>query len=78
MAANEQRMIEQLYKDLLKVVEDIAAKKGLDMVFEKSEPDLPAANGNDLTLAISTHKLLYSKGCVDITADVISAVDKQK
>jgi len=78
MVVKEQRMIEKLYADVLKAVSEVAQAKELDMVFEKSEPEFPATNGNDLTLTISTHKLLYSKGCIDITSEVIASIDKVK
>jgi len=75
MGMKELRWIEQLYKDILRATGEIAKQKGLDLVFEKSEPDLPAPNSNELTLTISTHKVLYSTGCVDITNEVMAKVD---
>jgi Skp family chaperone for outer membrane proteins len=71
----EQRMIEAIYKDILQETVKVAEQKGLDIVFEKSEPELPAASANELTLTVSTHKLLYSGGCVDITEEVMTGVD---
>lgn len=75
MGMKELRWIEQLYKDILQATGEVAKQKGLDMVFEKSEPDLPAPNSNELTLTISTNKVLYSAGCVDITDEVMTKVD---
>ena len=75
MGMRELRWIEQLYKDILQATGEVAKQKGLDMVFEKSEPDLPAPNSNELTLTISTNKVLYSTGCVDITSEVMAKVD---
>ena len=71
----EQTVIESLFKDVIKATSDIAGQKGLDLVLEKSEPDLPAANSNELTLTISTHKVLFSSGCEDITDAVLAKVD---
>ncbi|MHC4394704.1 MAG: OmpH family outer membrane protein [Planctomycetota bacterium] len=71
----EQRMIEELYKDILHETGNIARQKGLAMVFEKSEPELPSQSYAELTTIIRTHKLLYSEGCVDITNDVMAKVD---
>jgi Skp family chaperone for outer membrane proteins len=71
----EQTVIEQLFKDVVKATGEVAKEKGLDLVLEKSEPDLPAANSNELTLTISTHKVLYSAGCEDITDAVMAKVD---
>ncbi len=75
MAFKEQAVIEQLFKDLLKATEEVAKEKGLDMVLERSEPELPASGGNELTLTISTHKVLYSGGCEDITDAVMARLD---
>lgn len=75
MAFKEQAVIEQLFKDLLKSTEEVAKEKGLDMVLERSEPELPASGGNELTLTISTHKVLYSSGCEDITDAVMARLD---
>jgi len=75
MDLREQTVIEQLFKDVLKATGEVAKNKGLDLVFEKSEPDLPASNSNELTLTISTYKVLYTAGCEDITDAVMAKVD---
>jgi outer membrane protein len=72
----EQVVIEQLFKDVVKAASEVAKEKGFDLILEKSEPDLPAANSNELTLTISTHKVLYnSSACEDITDAVMAKVD---
>ena len=75
MDLREQAAIEQLFKDIMKATADIAKEKGFDLVLEKSEPDLPASTPNAMTLTISTHKVLYSAGCEDITDAVMAKVD---
>ena len=75
MDMREQAVIEQLFKDVIKATAGVAKEKGFDMVFEKSEPDLPASNSNELTLTISTYKVLYTAGCEDITDAVMAKVD---
>jgi Skp family chaperone for outer membrane proteins len=75
MDMREQVVIEQLFKDVLKATAGVAKEKGFDLVFEKSELDLPASNSNDLTLTISTYKVLYNAGCEDITDAVMAKVD---
>ncbi|MHC4738455.1 MAG: OmpH/Skp family outer membrane protein [Planctomycetota bacterium] len=75
MAFKNQGLIGQLYKEILDRTNKVAEQKGLDMVFENSEPVLPAPNSNELTLIINTHKLLYSGRCVDITDEVMAQVD---
>jgi Skp family chaperone for outer membrane proteins len=75
MDRRESQVIENLFKDVLKATAEVAKDKGLDLVLEQSEPDLPASNANELTLTISTHKVLYYAGCPDITAEVLAKVD---
>jgi Skp family chaperone for outer membrane proteins len=71
----DQRWTEQLYKDILKIVQRIAQDKGFEMVFEADEPQFPSASVNELMLSIRTHKLLYSSGCMDITDEVLAILD---
>ena len=76
MEMREQTVIESLFKEVIGATAEVARQKGIDLVFEKSEPDLPASNSNELTLTISTHKVLYnSSDCEDITNDVLAKVD---
>ena len=75
MDMREQAVIEQLFKDVINATAVVAKEKGFDMVFEKSEPDLPASSSNELTLTISTYKVLYNAGCEDITDAVMAKVD---
>ena len=73
--AKERDWTEQLYRDVLAAVEKVADAKGLGMVLDKSEPEYPIP-ADRLVVTISTHKVLCSKGCVDITAEVLVEVDK--
>ncbi|MGA2092629.1 MAG: OmpH family outer membrane protein [Sedimentisphaerales bacterium] len=75
MDMRESQVIENLFKDVLKATTEVAKTKGLDLVLERSDPDLPASNSNELTLTISTHKVLYDAGCPDITDEVMAKVD---
>jgi Skp family chaperone for outer membrane proteins len=75
MDIQEQVVIEGLFKDVLQATADVAKEKGFDLVLEKSEPEFPATNSNELTLTISTHKVLYSEGCEDLTDAVLAKVD---
>lgn len=75
-AIKEQQITEDIYKDILRISREVANQKGLDLVLEASEPDLPASNPAELELSMGTHKLLYGGGCVDITDDVITQLDK--
>ncbi len=70
-----QRWIEELYKDILRETSVVAEQKGLDLVQVKDEIEFPALSVNDAMMAIRTHKLLYSGGCLDITDEVMTRLD---
>ena len=74
----DQRWTERLYKDILRLTDQVAQQKGLDLVFERDEVEFPAASARDLFMTIRSHKLLYSAGCLDITDDVIAQLDAGK
>ena len=78
LALKEQQLTEDIYRDILRITGDIAKQKGLELVFEASEPDLPASNPTELELSMGTHKLLYGGGCLDITDEVITRLDTEK
>lgn len=77
LALKEQKLTESIYTDILRITRDIAREKGLELVFEVSEPDLPASNPTELELSMGTHKLLYGGGCQDITDEVIKRLDSE-
>jgi len=77
MELKDQGWTEQLYKDILRHVNDVAQKKGLGVVFDKDEVELPAPSMNELMLTVRTHKLLYSAGCTDITSEVLAQLDAE-
>jgi len=66
----------ELYKEVLRITKELAKQKGLSVVFEVDEPEFPMANTDELMMALQTHKVLYSDGCLDLTADVLVALDK--
>jgi len=78
MVLKEQRMVEELYKDVLGAISEVAGRKDLDLVFEKTEPEFPVPSAEELDRTISTHKLLYSGGCLDITSEVTARLDAKK
>jgi Skp family chaperone for outer membrane proteins len=75
MDIRQSQVIEALFKDVIKATGEVAKAKGLDLVLERSEPDLPAGSANELMLTISTHKVLWDSGCPDITDEVLAKVD---
>ncbi len=74
MAADKQWM-ERLYQETLKTVATLAKEKGLDVVMERTEPEFPISS-EELMATFSTHKVLYADGCVDLTNEVITRLDK--
>ena len=75
IALREQRITEEIYKDILRITGAVAKQKGLDLVFEISAPELPASSPTELELSMGMHKLLYSNGCIDITGEVMTILD---
>lgn len=74
-ALKDQQWTEKFYKDILELTTLIAKEKGLDLVFEKDQPEFPINSFSELMLTIRTNKLIYSNGCTDITEDVMTRVD---
>jgi len=72
----DQRWTEDLYRETLTIVRDLAQKKGLIMVMEVDEPEFPVESADELMMALQTHKVLFSGGCVDLTAEVTAEIDK--
>jgi len=75
MALKEQKMIEQLYEDILRETGKVAKEKNLIMVLTKDEIEFPALSLNDAMMTVRTHKLLYSDGCLNITDEVMALLD---
>ena len=75
MGFKEQTMVEDLFNEILVKVGEVAEAKGLDVVFERTEPQFPMANGEELERSIGSHKVLFSGGCLDITEDVITLIN---
>ena len=72
----EKQWTEQLFKETLEVTTRIAEQKGLALVLERTEPEFPSRR-NRFLLAVGSYKVLYAKGCVDLTAEVLAAMDKK-
>ena len=72
----ERNWAEKLYKEILRITKEVAVKKGLDLVLERSEPKFPIQGADQLMMTLSTHKALYGGGCADITDEVIAELDK--
>jgi Skp family chaperone for outer membrane proteins len=77
-AMKDQRWTEGLYMEILKIVAELAEQKELDLVLQKDVVDFPTESPDELMLTLSTHKLLYSDGCLDLTSEVLAQVDAEK
>lgn len=71
-----QMWMESLYTDFLKVTEMIAREKGLDMVVGKETLEMPAPTLRDFMLSVKTKTVLYNHADLDITDQVLAALDK--
>jgi Skp family chaperone for outer membrane proteins len=72
--AEDKKWFEDLYQETLKSIEAVAKEKGLDLVLERTEPKFPIAS-EEVYSTVSTNKVLYGGGCVDLTNDVIARID---
>ncbi len=75
LGAKDMKWKNDLYKNILAAVTKVCEAKGLTLVFERTDPIFPI-KAEGFAVTVSTHKLVYSKGCVDITADVIAEIDQ--
>lgn len=69
---------QKLYKEILRITKELAAEKGLALVLGADEPEFPFQSYDQLVMALSTHKVLYSDGCVDLTKEVVAQLDKMQ
>jgi Skp family chaperone for outer membrane proteins len=75
MDAKQQRFTEDVYTKTKEIIADYSAKNGIDLVLVKDEIQFPSASPNDLMLALSTRKVLYSAPEMDITAAILDALN---
>lgn len=87
LGIKEMRNKEDIYRKILEVVAKVAKEKDLDMVLSRddnylNQPDTtdnpPAQNPTELILTTKTHKLLYFKKDLDITEEVVVAMNSEK
>jgi Skp family chaperone for outer membrane proteins len=70
----DKKWLEDLYQAFARATQNLAKEKGLDMVLERTEPEFPVPS-DELMTTLYMHKVLYSGGCVDLTAEVTSRLD---
>ena len=77
-ALKHQQWTQELYQEILRITKVLAAEKGLPLVLGSDEPEFPIQRYEELAMTLSTHKVLYSNGCLDITDEVIAELDKEE
>ncbi len=77
-ALKHQQWTQELYKEILRITKVLAAEKGLPLVLGSDEPEFPIQRYEELAMTLSTHKVLYSGGCSDLTNEVIAELDKEE
>jgi len=77
-ATKHQQWTETLYQEILRITKEQATAKGLALVLESDEPQFPIQQYEELAMTLNTHKVLYSKGCLDLTDEVIAELNKEE
>jgi len=77
-ALKHQQWTQELYQEILRITKVLAAEKGLPLVLGSDEPEFPMQRYEELAMTLSTHKVLYSNGCMDLTNEVIAELDKEE
>jgi len=77
-ALKEMQWTQKLYKEILRITKELAAKKGLALVLGADEPEFPFQRYEELVMTLSTHKVIYNNGCVDLTSEVVAQLDKMQ
>jgi len=77
-ALKHQQWTQELYKEILQITKVLAADKGLPLVLASDEPEFPIQRYEELAMTLSTNKVLYSNGCLDLTDEVIAELDKEE
>jgi Skp family chaperone for outer membrane proteins len=72
----DKQWTEDLFKEVLAIIKDLARQKGLDVVLERTEPEFPFS-GEELMMVLNTYKVLYSGGCVDLSKEVLARLDQK-
>jgi Skp family chaperone for outer membrane proteins len=73
-----QQWTESLYTQMLDITSKIAQKKSIDIVLAQEQLDLPSPSLRDFMLSIRTKKVLYCNTQLDITDEVLAALDETK
>lgn len=74
----KEQWTELLYQELLSVIDEVATKKGLDIVLANEDLNLTDPLRPEIMQTIVTKKLLYHNSKYDITDEVLAAFDAKK
>lgn len=74
----QQLWTEKLYKEILRITKELVSQEGLALVLAVDEPEFPMPRYEELVMALRTHKVLCSDGCLDLTDKVIAVLDKEE
>jgi len=75
-SVSQRAWAEKVYKEILRLTKEVAARNNLALVLERSEPEFPVKTADQLMMTLSTNKVLYGGGCTDITDEVVAELDK--
>ncbi len=81
MVHTQKQWTEEIYKTINEKIAEVASAKKIDIVLDGNADltkELPAPTFDDLFLTIRTRSVLYFNDSVDITQEVIEAVDNAK
>jgi Skp family chaperone for outer membrane proteins len=71
-----QQWTESLYTKMLDITAKIAQKKGVDIVLAQEELDFPSPSLQAFMTTMRTKKVLYNNAQLDITNEVLAALDE--
>ena len=70
-------LVEQIYGEIVKKVEEIGESEGYDLIIKKEEPELNSGQIADLQFKIGIRTVLYHSKAVDITAIVTEHLNSE-
>ena len=70
-------LVEQIYGEIVKKIEEIGESEGYDLIIKKQEPELNSGELSDLKINIGIRTVLYHSKAVDITAIVTEHLNSE-
>ncbi len=72
----QRKFIIDSYSKIMEIAGEVAKKRNLDLVLERSELDLTSVPDDLLVMSILMRTVVHTEGCVDITDEVMAKLDK--